>query len=197
MFPLIHVYLAFLQNFLQAGESLKHAEMDIPWVTDLAKVVGITLKLPSVKFPEPDMAAGRPPFKDLPYFPSNWFVNAQVDDEDCSLELPSTVNEPMAFETFRVALFDLAKQRIDCFIANFRGALIGLTILSGSHATGPEKRRRPHYRHSLLSLQSLPSAAILQKLTWALFLHRGFALAPSDDTPSVYENNSSRRPSTG
>ena len=62
----------------------------------------ITSKILGHNFPQPLQSIGRPLFEDFLlrgqlwselYFPSAWFTDAQVDDEERSLELPSMTAE--------------------------------------------------------------------------------------------------------
>ncbi|MCJ1251472.1 hypothetical protein MMC30_008705, partial [Trapelia coarctata] len=104
VYPLVHVYLVFIYSIMNVEKAMKLFERGIPWsdlasfLTALAKPEAITSKVLGEQFPKPEKGVGRPLPEDFfmrsqlwteSIFPDTWFLDAAVDDEERSLELPS------------------------------------------------------------------------------------------------------------
>lgn len=118
--PLVHIYLVFIRSLIIAQEAWKFFEKDITWRTIerdipwyaiclfLNAVAGkfhSTSRIFAEDFPQPSEENGnkekpRPLPEDFAlrgqmysqwYFPSTWFMNTMVDDDERTLELPSMV----------------------------------------------------------------------------------------------------------
>ena len=115
IYPLVHVYLVFLQALVSVERAMKCIETYVPWI-------GICLFLndlstpsrtadPSFRskdFPMPEDGPGRPLPEDFVmrgqlysqwYFPETWFADAMIDDDERTLDLPSMA-EPRADRLF-------------------------------------------------------------------------------------------------
>lgn len=106
VYPLIHVYLAFLVNIANVKEAMKYIEQNVPWVqialflTTLAKREVMSSRVFDQGFPSSDEDIGRPLPEDYQtrgqgwvsrnYFPTTWFSDAAIDNEGRTLEFPST-----------------------------------------------------------------------------------------------------------
>ena len=104
VYPLVHVYLVFLYGLSKVEKGVSLLESRIPWtelatfLSSLAKTEAVTSKLLGEHFPRPDEGIGRPLPEDLlmrgqlwsqSFFPNTWFLDAAIDDEERTLELPS------------------------------------------------------------------------------------------------------------
>ena len=103
--PMVHAYLAFIRNLAPSDSAMQLLEHEVPWsmiVTYLnhhASLSPVTAQITSEEFPKPaDGVIGRPLPEDFllrgqvfaeDYFPSTWFSDADIDDEERVLELPS------------------------------------------------------------------------------------------------------------
>ena len=112
--PLVHIYLAFLWGLVGLDEAGALIENDIPrqelcsFLNALSSELDILTgkdasrarsSLESRDFPEPDQRPGRPLPEDYllrcqqytrEMFPDSWFTDAAIDDDERSVEIPST-----------------------------------------------------------------------------------------------------------
>ena len=104
VYPLVHTYLVFIRNLIGVEKAMKHVEAEIPWLeivmflNALDVPHAVLAKVSKDSFPKPDEGVGRPLPEDFvmrgqlwsnDYFPNTWFLDAKVDDEERTLELPS------------------------------------------------------------------------------------------------------------
>jgi len=104
VYPLVHVYLVFIYSTVGVEKAMAPLECGIPWsdlasfLTALAKPEAMTSMVLGEKFPKPVEGVGRPLPEDFlmrgqlwteSFFPNTWFLDAAIDDEERSLELPS------------------------------------------------------------------------------------------------------------
>ena len=104
VYPLVHVYLVFIYSIVGVEKAMAPLERGIPWqdlaafFTALAKPELMTPRVLRKNFPKPVEGVGRPLPEDFLmrgqlwtefFFPSTWFSDAAIDDEERSLELPS------------------------------------------------------------------------------------------------------------
>jgi len=104
VYPLVHVYLVFIYSIVSVEKAMAPLERGIPWsdlalfLTALAKPEAMTTKVLGEQFPRPVEGVGRPLPEDFLmrgqlwteyFFPDTWFLDAAIDDEERSLELPS------------------------------------------------------------------------------------------------------------
>lgn len=103
--PMVHAYLAFINNLASSDAAMALLERDIPWslivayLNHFANASTITSQVTREDFPKPpNDAIGRPLPEDFVlrgqiftegYFPETWFSDADIDDEERVLELPS------------------------------------------------------------------------------------------------------------
>ena len=104
VYPLVHTYLVFIRSLIGVDKAMKHVEKEIPWselvvflnALDVPKTA--LAKVLRDSFPKPDEGVGRPLPEDFvmrgqlwsnDYFPNTWFLDAKIDDEERTLELPS------------------------------------------------------------------------------------------------------------
>ena len=103
--PMIHAYAAFLKTAAPSEKIMQQIEMDIPWPLFVAYLNHytnpgtMTKTCLGIDFPKPaEDVIGRPLPEDFVmrgqilfsnYFPTTWFSDADVDDEEKLLELPS------------------------------------------------------------------------------------------------------------
>ena len=103
--PLVHVYLVFLRTLVSVKQAMKCIETHVPWnaiclflnfLYSPSRAADPSLR--SRDFPEPEEGPGRPLPEDFVmrgqlysqwYFPETWFVDAMIDDDERSLDLPS------------------------------------------------------------------------------------------------------------
>ena len=113
--PLVHVYLVFLWTLVTVEQAMRCIEAYVPWngicvfLTSLS--TSSRAENPSLRsrdFPEPEEGPGRPLPEDYVlrgqlysqwYFPEAWFADAIIDDDEHSLEAPSTA-KPRADRLF-------------------------------------------------------------------------------------------------
>ena len=116
IYPLVHVYLVFIWSLILVQQARKKfeddlvwriVEKDMPWAalcsflnTLAAEPQAMTAKVWAEDFPKPDKEVGRPLPEDFVmrgqlystwYFPHTWFMNAGIDADERSLELPSMI----------------------------------------------------------------------------------------------------------
>ena len=102
--PLVHVYFAFLNSIVKIESAFKPLENEVPWseiasfLNSLAKTDNMSPRVLNKAFPKPDKGFGRPLPEDFnmrghlwseDLYPSTWFSDAAIDDEERALELPS------------------------------------------------------------------------------------------------------------
>ena len=103
--PMIHCYLAFLKNLVGNASAMKLIEREIPWsllvsyLNHHASPTSITSQVTREDFPKPPGdVIGRPLPEDFlmrgqifveDYYPATWFSDADIDEEERVLELPS------------------------------------------------------------------------------------------------------------
>lgn len=103
--PLVHVYLVLLRTLVSVKQAMKCIETHVPWnaicvflnfLYSPSRAADPSLR--SRDFPEPEEGPGRPLPEDFVmrgqlysqwYFPETWFVDAMIDDDERSLDLPS------------------------------------------------------------------------------------------------------------
>ncbi|KAI5777653.1 hypothetical protein EDC01DRAFT_635571 [Geopyxis carbonaria] len=107
--PHWHSWLAFIFHLTVAVPALRLLENEFPWhsmvdmLNDLLKTLDSDAEsnIIAKEFPRPSKGIGRPLPEDYTlrglawcarYFPEGWFEDAQVDNEERSLELPSMAN---------------------------------------------------------------------------------------------------------
>ena len=117
VYPLVHVYLVFLRSVVGNNEAWELIKMHVPWKEICAFLNSLIpefeimtskdparaqSRLRSKDFLKPDQGIGRPLSEDFPlrgqiytqwYYPTTWFSDAMVDDDERSLDMPS-MNEP-------------------------------------------------------------------------------------------------------
>ena len=116
MYPLVHVYLVFIWSLILVQQARKKfeddlvwriVEKDMPWAalcsflsTLAAEPQAMTAKVWAEDFPKPEKEVGWPLPEDFVmrgqlystrYFPHTWFMNAGIDADERSLELPSMI----------------------------------------------------------------------------------------------------------
>lgn len=103
--PMIHAYAAFLKTVAVSEKIMQQIEMEVPWSLFVAYLNHytnpgtMTKTCLGIDFPKPaEDVIGRPLPEDFVmrgqilfynYFPTTWFSDADVDDEEKLLELPS------------------------------------------------------------------------------------------------------------
>ena len=103
--PLVHGYLALIKNLAASHSAMYLLERDVPWsqivsyLNHHASSKTITSHVLREEFPKPDgEVIGRPLPEDFVlrgqvfmegYYPPTWFSDADVDDEERVMELPS------------------------------------------------------------------------------------------------------------
>ena len=103
--PMAHAYLAFIRNLSSSDLAMQLLEREIPWslvvayLNHHASSTPITSQITREEFPKPSNGMiGRPLPEDFQlrgqifmedYYPATWFSDADVDDEERVLELPS------------------------------------------------------------------------------------------------------------
>jgi hypothetical protein len=124
VYPLVHVYLVFIYSIVDVEKAMRPLERGIPWsdlatfLTALAKPDAMNSKVLGEKFPKPVEGVGRPLPEDFLmrgqlwtecFFPNTWFLDAAIDDEERSLELPSMAAprvERVLWLGHRIATYD-------------------------------------------------------------------------------------------
>ena len=102
--PFLHVMFVFLWSLVSIEKGITYVEGLVPWddvcffLNTFSKSEGMATKIEAQDFPQPAEGVGRPLPEDYLmrgqlyswwYFPETWFSNANVDDEERVLELPS------------------------------------------------------------------------------------------------------------
>lgn len=104
--PHVHIWLVFLMHIRTSEPATRLLENEFPWDSLVAMLNFLIKSFDSEgfggeMFPVPEKGVGRPLPEDYTlrgldwsklYFPERWFEDAQVDDEERSLELPSMAN---------------------------------------------------------------------------------------------------------
>jgi len=104
--PHIHIWLVFLAYVVKSEPAIRLLENEFPWehlVYMLNSLVGQSDqdRFGCKEFPVPEKGRGRPLPEDYTlrglewarkYFPNRWFEDAQVDEEERSVEVPSMEN---------------------------------------------------------------------------------------------------------
>ncbi|PWW79037.1 hypothetical protein C7212DRAFT_167186 [Tuber magnatum] len=104
--PHVHIWLVFLSHVVKSGPAIRLLENEFPWehlVSMLNSLVGQSDqdRFGCREFPVPEKGRGRPLPEDYTlrglewarkYFPNRWFEDAQVDEEERSVEVPSMEN---------------------------------------------------------------------------------------------------------
>lgn len=104
--PHVHIWLVFMMHIRTSDPATRLLENEFPWES-LVAMLNFLIKsfdgerFEGEKFPVPEKGVGRPLPEDYTlrgldwsrlYFPERWFEDAQVDDEERSMELPSMAN---------------------------------------------------------------------------------------------------------
>lgn len=104
--PHVHIWLVFMAHIKTCESATRLLENEFPW-DSLVTMLNFLIesfdgeRFEGEMFPVPEKGVGRPLPEDYTlrgldwariYFPERWFENAQVDDEERSLELPSMAN---------------------------------------------------------------------------------------------------------
>ena len=105
VYPLVHTYLVFLRSLVLVEKAMKLVEREIPWselvafLNALDAPHAVSPKVRRASFPKPEEGVvGRPLPEDFVMrgqiwsddcYPNTWFMDAKVDDEERTLELPS------------------------------------------------------------------------------------------------------------
>ena len=113
--PLVHVYLVFLRTLVSVEQAMKCIEKFVPWIGICSFLNSLSTPSRAVDpnfrskdFPEPEEGPGRPLPEDFVmrgqlysqwYFPETWFMDAMIDEDERSLDLPSMA-EPRADRLF-------------------------------------------------------------------------------------------------
>lgn len=101
--PHIHIWLVFILHIKSSEPAIRLLENDFPWEALVSLLNSLTSepetdKFETENFPIPEQGIGRPLPEDYTlrgldwaktYFPEGWFEDAQVDDEERLMELPS------------------------------------------------------------------------------------------------------------
>ncbi|KAG0126475.1 hypothetical protein HOY82DRAFT_491739 [Tuber indicum] len=104
--PHVHIWLVFLAYVVKSEAAIRLLENEFPWehlVFMLNSLVGQSDqdRFGCEEFPVPEKGRGRPLPEDYilrglewarKYFPNRWFEDAQVDEEERSVEVPSMEN---------------------------------------------------------------------------------------------------------
>lgn len=104
--PHVHIWLVFMMHIRTSEPATRLLENEFPWdalVTMLNHLIKNfeSERFEGERFPVPEKGIGRPLPEDYTlrgldwsksYFPERWFEDAQVDDEERSMELPSMAN---------------------------------------------------------------------------------------------------------
>lgn len=104
--PHVHIWLVFMMHIKTSEPATRLLENEFPWDALVAMLNFLIKSFDSERFegdmfPVPEKGVGRPLPEDYTlrgldwsriYFPERWFEDAQVDDEERSLELPSMAN---------------------------------------------------------------------------------------------------------
>jgi rRNA-processing protein FCF1 len=104
--PHVHIWLVFLAYVVKSEAAIRLLENEFPWehlVFMLNSLVGQSDqdRFGCKEFPVPEKGRGRPLPEDYilrglewarKYFPNRWFEDAQVDEEERSVEVPSMEN---------------------------------------------------------------------------------------------------------
>lgn len=104
--PHVHIWLVFMKNMKTSEPATRLLENEFPWDALVTMLNFLVKNFDSERFegemfPVPEKGVGRPLPEDYTlrgldwaraYFPERWFEDAQVDDEERSLELPSMAN---------------------------------------------------------------------------------------------------------
>ena len=115
VYPMVHVYLAFLWKFMEIEAAMTLFEKDVPWqelcsylnslISEFDDMKAKNLeqaysRLESDEFPKPEVGIGRPLTEDFiirgqnyDYLRGTWFSDASVDDDERTLAPPS-MHEP-------------------------------------------------------------------------------------------------------
>ena len=120
--PMAHAYLAFIRNLSPSDAAMQLIEREIPWslviayLNHHASTTPITSQVTREDFPKPSNGMiGRPLPEDFQlrgqifmedYYPATWFSDADVDDEERVLELPSMAaprSERILWNGFNIA----------------------------------------------------------------------------------------------
>lgn len=101
--PHVHIWLVFMVHIKASEPATRLLENEFPWES-LATMLNFLVesfdgeRFEGESFPVPEKGVGRPLPEDYTlrgldwsrlYFPERWFEDAQVDDEERSIELPS------------------------------------------------------------------------------------------------------------
>lgn len=104
--PHVHIWLVFMMHIKTSEPATRLLENEFPWDSLVAMLNFLIKSFESERFegemfPVPEKGVGRPLPEDYTlrgldwsrlYFPDRWFEDAQVDDEERSMELPSMAN---------------------------------------------------------------------------------------------------------
>ncbi|RPA94074.1 hypothetical protein L873DRAFT_1793213 [Choiromyces venosus 120613-1] len=98
--PHIHIWLAFLAHVVKLESAMRLLENEFPWEHLVSMLNSLVEKSNQARFgckdsPVPEEDRRRPLPEDYTlrnYFPGRWFEDAQLDEEERSVEVPSTEN---------------------------------------------------------------------------------------------------------